>query len=363
MEAAGAPCDGQPRILELRAGGVWGKGHAGKGRFTDVSVRAQHAIVLAGLALASLVLACAAAAGTGKDAVRFSRFTARVIQGKEASVEVAVRRAGSRCALTVRYANGSRQRGLSAARPQAGRVSWQWRIPAEAAIGHARVSVACPGAGTVSRDLVVVGGDDTDAKVAVASKGFSQKTREGRGQSEISYGLLLANTSRAKDALEVNVLINFLDANRRIVASKTDRIGAIGAGSTYALGGSMYLGAFTVEHLEVVVRVGKSVPRSIAYPAIREVSVGPSLVDPAFVGGVYGEIVNVHRSLTLERARISVILLDSAGAVLGGGTGYASAELPPGARVLFKVTTGITPVRIDRVASVRVSTEPSYASS
>jgi hypothetical protein len=46
--------------------------------------------------------------------------------------------------------------------------------------------------------------------------------------------------------------------------------------------------------------------------------------------------------------------------VIGGGTGFAFASLPPAARVFFKITTGMRPIPLNKAAGALVSVVPKY---
>src|SRR3712207_2949874 len=92
------------------------------------------------LPLLAFALADAAGASTERAAsVRFTFVPVRAFQGQPISVSVAVRPSGMRCTLTVRYANGALQRGLTRARVVNGRAGWHWKLPATAATGNARL--------------------------------------------------------------------------------------------------------------------------------------------------------------------------------------------------------------------------------
>ena len=52
---------------------------------------------------------------------------------------VLVSPAGVRCALSVRYANGARQKGLAPQAATNGRASWRWQVGLGTAVGRARV--------------------------------------------------------------------------------------------------------------------------------------------------------------------------------------------------------------------------------
>lgn len=48
------------------------------------------------------------------------------------------------------------------------------------------------------------------------------------------------------------------------------------------------------------------------------------------------------------------------GNIIGGGTGYGGAQLPPSARFFFKIDNGMRPIPFYRAASALVSVVPVY---
>jgi hypothetical protein len=316
--------------------------------------------VLMGLTAAALALATAAQVALAASApLRFAAAPARVAQGGHVEVTVAVRPARASCTLAVRYANGARQAGVGAAQALAGRASWGWDVPVNAAVGRARLSARCAGAGTKTHALLVVGAQ-APLRVDVAKSGFSVRVKQ-YGGSDVSYGVLLQNRSATEDALSVNVLVNFVMASSKLIGSASTSITAIGAGSVYALGGSLsFDGAAPVTRLEVVVTVSKRQKRSLHVPATDNIYLEPSLYDTGFLGAVDGELVNDHPSLTLQNAQLSAVVLDAGGNVVGGATGFAFAPLPPSTREFFKLSGSVTAIPTTKAASAIVSTTPTY---
>lgn len=123
---------------------------------------------------ALLALACTApaAARTDRaDGVRVGYASQRVIQGNDASISVVVSPAGVRCALSVRYKNGARQKGLEPQTATNGRASWRWQVGLGTATGRARATVSCGRAGKVTRRFMVIG-QVIPPRIEVAKKGF-----------------------------------------------------------------------------------------------------------------------------------------------------------------------------------------------
>jgi hypothetical protein len=313
-------------------------------------------------AVAALTGLClAATAGASLDAassLRFGFVPQKAFQGQPASLSVVVRPTGVRCSASIRYADASLHR-LPSVIARAGKASWKWTIPAKAKIGSASASVACGKAGRASRSFAVVGPPSAPAKVLIRKSGFSQRVR---GTSrDVSYGIVLANPSPENDALDVTVLINFIDSTNRVVATETGRVGGVGAGSEYYLGGSsMIPDASPVSKLEIVPRIGSQAPKRRLGPPTSDVLVQASRFEPGWVGAVVGQVQNDHPTMLLSSTQISVVVYDSAGNVIGGGSGYSTGGLLPGVRAYFSASSGVTAIPSDQAFSAGVSVLGQY---
>jgi hypothetical protein len=314
-----------------------------------VLVRPLAASALAGLCLA-------AAAGAAVDAgssLRFGFLPKRAFQGQPASMSLTVRPTGASCAASVRYADGSLQR-LGTRRARAAKVAWTWKVPARAKLGSASASVVCGRAGRLSRTFAVVGAPAAPARVLVRKSGFSQRVRFN--SRDVSYGIVLANPSPENDALDVAVVVNFVDATNRVVATDTPRVGGVSAGSEYYLGGSTTIpDASPVSKLEIVTRIGSQAPRRKLGPSTSDVLVQESRYDVGWVGAVVGQVLNDHPTMLLGSAQVSTVVFDSGGNVIGGGTGFSTGGLLPGVRAYFSASMGVSSIPQDRVAVAGVS--------
>jgi hypothetical protein len=318
-----------------------------------------RALLLGVLLVVLAVSGSAWAATDSQTAVRFTSAPKRVLQGHAAKITVSVRPVGVSCSLTVRYHNGAMQGGLRAVSAFGGRATWSWQVPDKAATGAATATVSCRNAGRASRAIVVVG-DAIPVALKVVKQGFSIRPNPGRG-NQVSYGVLIANQSPSFDAKEITVLVNFVAPGDVLIGSATSRVSAIAAGSTYGIGGLLAFPASApIERLEVVLQVGDRSPRSLRLPGVANVRVLPSLTEPSWIGSVEGELVN-DTTFILKSARLSVVVLDAAENIVGGGTGSAIASLPIGARQFFKVTSGLRPIPTGRAASALISIEPTYS--
>lgn len=312
-------------------------------------------LLLAALALLAAGSATAAPErGTGLDVTA----PKRAVQGSRVAVTAAVKPAGTRCSLFVRYRTGSRQQGLGVRRASDGRVTWRFEVPRQAPTGAARATVSCGSAGSYSWTLMIIG-SVIPAQIRVVNKGFSQRVHR-TGGSAVSWGVILANDSPHQDALDVTVLANFVMPDNRLIGSATARVQGIAAGSQHAAGGDLnFVGAPPIARIEIVVTIGRRGPATRARPAIAHIRVVPESYDPAWVGSVEGELHNVDPRRTLESAQLTAVILDNAGNVIGGGNGYTIAPLPPGAREFIKVS-GMRAVAMDRAASAVISIVARY---
>lgn len=315
------------------------------------------AIVVTGAALAALA-AFAAAADARTSKVAFTRAPATALQGKLVKIAVATKPAlSTRCALAVTYKDGTTQQ-LGRAYARHGLASWDWRLPEVAQPGRARLVASCAGAGTVTRLLTVVG-TLIPPKIVVVDQGFSVRGKSSGSQA--SFGLMLRNSSPNADAIDVYVLINFVMADGQAIGTKAETIEAIAAGTTFAYGGSLsFPGAAPVSRLEVVVKIGDRQRRAIHQPLVQSLGIVPGRRDALWVGEVNGEIVNDHATLNVSRTKLSTVVFDANGAIVGGGAGYATALLPPGTRQVFTITSGVDAIPWARAARAAVSTYATY---
>jgi hypothetical protein len=313
------------------------------------------------LALVGVVAgAIFAGAASGRpQSVTFTAGADRVVHGNSVTVEVSVSPAGARCNLMVRYKGGALQRGLHAVTATGGRASWTWTVPRKVPSGAARVSVSCAGAGSASRRLMVIGGV-LPPKITVDKTGWSVRTYPFGG-SGVSWGVILTNTSRTQDAVDVKVLCNFVMDDNRLIGSATQRIADISAGSQFATGGMLtFPGSAPIARLEIVVDIGKGGPVTRVKPGISFLRVMPSVLEPQWTGEIDGEVQNDDAVRTIQYVELGGVVLDAEGNILGGGTGYAVATLPPAARMALKISSGVTPIPYAKAAAAMVSVVPHY---
>ena len=306
------------------------------------------------VALALVVPGAALAAATGPPLKLVS--SARAYQGKPYTVAVAGK--GAACALNVRYSDGQKQVGILGAKGAKGMVTWKWTLPQITAPGPALLSARCGGS-TGTKKITVVG-SLIPAKIVVTKSGWSVRPRPLG--ATLSYGLLLKNTSPNVNAMKVNVQVNFVLADSKLIGTATQLVASIGAGQTYNYAGQLnFPGTAPVAKLEFVIIVGAlEKAAKVPQPGLDNIAVVPGQFDPTWTGWVQGEVVNDHLSLVLRNANLSAVLFDAAGNVLGGASGSAYNKLPPGTRQVFKMTNGIDSIPFSRVASVSISAIPNW---
>ncbi len=317
------------------------------------------AVRLTAIAAAALVAVSAGPASARSTSIGFTVLPQHVVQGNDAKISVRVRPVGARCTLSVRYQGGALQGGIAAATAVGGRASWTWHVPIDVQAGSALATVRCAHAGSASRSLVIVG-RLVEPKIVVMKQGFSIRPNSFGTGSRLSYGLILHNGSPARDAQKVTIQVNFVMADDHLLGTDTQHVDDIGAGSDWALGNSVsFPGAAPITRLEVVIQVASFAPQSIHVPTLANIHVVPETFDPKWVGTIEGELQNTDPLLTLQNAQLYAVIFDSAGNIVGGGTGFAFQPLPPGAR-LFLQMTGFDVIPIENAASAMISITPTW---
>ncbi len=314
---------------------------------------------LTALAIAAVLATSAGAASARSAGVGFTFMPRHVLQGDTARIAVTVRPAGRTCTLTVRYHGGALQTGLAPVVAAAGRASWTWAVPTSVQAGVAQTTVRCARSGAVSRALVVVG-RLVAPKITVNETGFSLRPSVGGG-TRLSYGVIL-HADGPRDATGVVVQTNFVLADDHLLGTDSQRISGISGGSDYALGNTVsFPQGAPIVRLEVVVQVSSWVPHAMHLPTLANIHIVPSVLDPSWVGTIEGELQNTDPALTLQNAQLSAVVFDSAGNILGGGSGYAFQQLPPGAREFLQLSNGFDVIPSDKAATTMVSVVPTWS--
>ena len=331
-------------------------------RMDKVTRRALSALV-AVVGLLTLAPPSLEAGAPASAPFHFSRLPTRAVAGQAVTVAVARARANAQCSLIVAYGKTANQSGLATPTAVKGAASWTWKIPADVQADRAQLTARCTGSKQITAKLLVVG-SLIPPKMSVVKDGFSVRVKTG-GRADVSYGVLIQNQSPNADALDVNVLVNFVMADNHLIGSASNRVDLIEAGSTYALGNNLvFPGAAPVARLEIVISVGRSNRHVGHAPALDNIVIEPatSPADQGYVGDVAGEVINNDAHLALQRVSYSAVIFDAAGNVLGGGKGSSfTTALPPGTRQVFKLQQGgFTDIPFERAASATVSTIPTW---
>jgi hypothetical protein len=322
----------------------------------NVSAAAKRLVIL--LAAFGLVLAFAGSATGRATGIRFVDGARRVVQGNEISMTVSVSPGGARCTAVARYKGGKTQ-NLASVNAVGGRATWKWKVERSTPPGPAHAYVSCGSAGRASRTFTVIGAV-LPPSIHVVKSGWSARAFSAAG-TLVSYGVILANESPLRDALDVKVLVNFVMADNRLIGSATTRVSDIAAGTQHAMGGELlFPGGAPIARLEVVVVTGGAGPKSTLFPGLSAVRLAASPIEPTWVGAVQGEVQNDSPTKSLAQAELSGVVLDADGNVIGGGNAFASAPLPPSSRMFFKITTGMRAIPMNRAASALVSVVPTY---
>ena len=317
--------------------------------------------VLAGSAGARTSGPAHASSPTHANSLKFTALARRWVQRDLITIGVAVRPSGVVCQLSVRYADGQFQPHLVPVGAANGRAQWKFHISGGVEPGRAHVSVSCGRAGGAARTVLVVG-SVIPARIVVVKDGYSIKQNPYGGAGSLSWGVILRNTSPAQDALDVYTLVNFVGTDNRLVGSATNTLSGIPAGKDFALGDNLFFygGVPPISRLEVVVQIKKRQAHALKLPTVTNVRVWPDIFDSAYVGSVEGEVSNNDPRLVLRNAELSTVVLDAEGNVLGGGSGYAFASLPPSAREFFKIQRGLDAIPMSGAASAMVSAIGQY---
>jgi len=308
---------------------------------------------------AALAVAFFAGSASGRaQGVTFIAGPGRVVQGNPATFSISVSPSGGRCSLSVRYKSGARQKGLRSVSAVAGVASWTWTVPQRVQPGRARVTASCSRAGRATRTLIVIG-QVLPPKIDIVQSGYSIRQYPFAG-SGVSWGVILANRSKTQDALDVNIICNMVMTDNRLIGTTSAHISDIAAGSKHATGGELtFPGSAPVARLEIVVQIGKSGPATRVKPGISFLRIMPGMFELDYTGEIDGEIQN-DTSRTLQSADLSAVVLDSAGNILGGGTGFSFGSLPPATRMVMKISSGLRPIPYSKAASAIVSVVPTY---
>lgn len=338
---------------------------ASKGFSNSVRFGVSYTPVMCGLrlslhasvvAIAALLLTSTAVAQS--QVVRVRVAPTNVTAGSSIFITAAVRPTGKRCTATI-SGPATFVAKLLGKKAFGGLASWRWKVPRTAKSGTGTARVTCVGAGTGTARFRITAlppppPPTIPARVVVSKSGIAFRA-SSIGSNFAGYGIVLQNVSPDEDALNVDVLVNIVDAGGRILKSESDNYLVVPAGATYYAGGSSIFQG-TPARLEISIRVGSRQKKAnIAIPQLSNVRVQDDGFGEA---RLLGEITNTSPTSTLSSiARITFVCLDSAGNVIGGGFTYPPGSgIPPNGRVGFE--TSIEGLSVSQIASVQVSVEP-----
>jgi hypothetical protein len=273
------------------------------------------------------------------------------------SVTLSVSPAGVHCSATAHYKGGTTQ-SVQSVPATGGRATLRWKVERGTTPGPARLLVSCGAAGRASRSFTVIGAV-LPPTIRVVKSGWSVRPMAGGGSS-VSYGVILANESKTRDAIDVKVLVNFVMQDNRLIGSATERVADVAGGMQQAVGGDLlFPGGAPIARLEIVATTRSAGRGTHTFPGLSAVRIMPSPYEPNWAGSVEGEVQN-DSARTLERGDLSAVVLDAEGNVIGGGHGSFFAPLPPSTRLFFKISQGLRAIPINRAAAAFVSINPTY---
>jgi hypothetical protein len=194
--------------------------------------------------------------------------------------------------------------------------------------------------------------------VVVAKSGFSEQYH-GHQESVVTWGLVLANRSRTRDAAKIGVDVKLVGENGKVISDYVlgaATVTVIPAAQTYYLGGGGSVdGRVSVQRLLVSVTVGLTPHKRYGNPTVSNVRIDRATAEvTATVGNPFSSKISGYD------LSATMVLYDRAGNVIGGqDLGQIGGESGPGtiapggqAPVTFVLPEGVSP---SRVASARIS--------
>lgn len=285
-------------------------------------------------------------------AVRVLSHTRSVSAGGDISVvaEVPVR---------VKTCLGTLSIGTAAAQHKAtvthGVARFAWKTPRTTRTAVASATVSCRGAKSATVRIQVTG-DAVPASVSVGKSGFSTATYDFTTDTFSNVGVVLANPSPDQDALNVQITVNLLSAAGQIVATEVGNVPDIPAATTFFYGGlaegsSVNPAPATMQ--TTVVIGGTQAAQHLPAIGVTNVHVIP---DDSGDAEVEGQVANTLTTTLPGYTTVTYVLFDAAGDVLGGGSTFLNAEVPPGGQIGFDDIVSSLPAL--SVASADASVSP-----
>lgn len=172
------------------------------------------------------------------------------------------------------------------------------------------------------------------------------------GYGYADYGLVLRNRSSARDALDVTVEVEAVDARGQSITDSYTTVTLIPAGADFVISGALiWRGAPELGGIETEIHVGQTAPRRRRLPRVKHVSVASS-------GRVIGSFANPYKKPLPASATIYGVVLDSLGRIVATGYDLTDAVTRPGATAAFDIRGASTTVQRDAATSAKVSVDP-----
>ena len=194
---------------------------------------------------------------------------------------------------------------------------------------------------------------DRTATVVVVTSGVVPEAEVlGNGDyGYADYGLVLRNRSLARDAIDVTVEVEAVDASGRSITDSYTTVTLIPAGADFVISGALIWRGSPLAGIETEVHVGQTAPRRRRLPPVKHVSLTGS-------GRVIGSFTNPYKKPLPASATIYGVVLDSRGQIVATGYDLADAVTRPGATVAFNMLGTSTTVQNDAATSAEVSVDP-----
>lgn len=294
--------------------------------------------------------------------MRFIKLPMKVYEGQTTTFALSLSSpARVQCTLTIRY-TGKRVDRITHT-GQNGHASWRFRVPAVPP-GPAKLAATCAGVGSATGQVLVQWALETP-KLTVTKQGFTEAFPRTPPTGYVSYGLAIHNERVRFDAVNVDFLVNFVDASNRVLGTDHVAIQRIPADATVYHGARVnvtYPSSDPVTRIEIVLVSATSAQKVPSTPLlVSDLQAAPS-TSPLYPGGIdsiRGQILNQSK-LKMQRADIGVVILDAAGNILGGGSGFAEGPLSQGSREFFSSCCTYGDIPLSKEAGILVSAVPAY---
>jgi hypothetical protein len=189
-----------------------------------------------------------------------------------------------------------------------------------------------------------------EAKVVVVTSGV---VPGGEASGYAEYALVLRNRSPTRDAIDVSVEVEGVDARGESFTDNYTTITVIPAASNFVLSGPLiWRGSTQLAGIETDVRVGQLAPRGRQLPPVRHVSARND-------GHIVGSITNRYKKPLPESAAIYGVVLDSGGRIVAAGVDLADTLVRPRASASFDIFGNLPRgARLAAVTTTKVSVDP-----